>query len=333
MEYMTKKQRDYYEILSKWQNSGKLPINWWPKYVYHYTNITNLIEILKDEKIYSRKIVEQFHLMNNDNANREVIDITSENVKECVRLYFRPLTPTQYWNEGFKSREQRQNNANVPVPVFLTFRSYKILALDGCKFSEKGLYTNQQLHDSPSDLEKFNYEKIFSDGRMREPQETKSYRHAEVIFKDSLELSYLDNIWCRTSAEYTTLVYLLKKNMLYDKYSKYIGIKDTSELFYKNGSFINKVDIYADRIIINYHISQFNHKNSKFKMSVELTIDENTQVRDLEITIDFEKTIQFTIQPETRVHIRNASVCILTIKFDNELMYCSDFSITEDIPF
>ena len=99
-------------------------VNWWPLYAYHFTDIQNAVSILKEEYLYSRYDAKRLNIMRNDNASRQVIDMTYSGATADVRFYFRPLTPTQYNNEGFKHPDMRycgDINPNVPVPVFFAF--------------------------------------------------------------------------------------------------------------------------------------------------------------------------------------------------------------------
>lgn len=104
--------------------SGVSAVNWWPKYIYHYTDLTNAIGILKECKIFSRNSVGE---LANENASKDVIEHTSVEVLDYVRFYFRPKTPTQYRNEGFIPRNQRWSNAHVPIPIFLLLKPIKCL--------------------------------------------------------------------------------------------------------------------------------------------------------------------------------------------------------------
>lgn len=74
-----------------------------PRYLYHFTDIENLISIIESSSICSREYAIENNLMKNDNASSEVIHKTSSVNKNFVRLYFRPKTPTQFHNEGIKS--------------------------------------------------------------------------------------------------------------------------------------------------------------------------------------------------------------------------------------
>lgn len=88
------------------------------QFAYHYTDIHNAINILKEGKLYSRNLAIEKGLMVNDNASEEVISNTRSSVFDCVRLYFRPKTPTQYYNEGYKHPKCRfklNHDANVNI--------------------------------------------------------------------------------------------------------------------------------------------------------------------------------------------------------------------------
>jgi len=80
------------EIIKKDYES--FPVKWWTKFAFHYTDISNALSVLQAGKLYSRLYAQEEHLMKNDNASYQVIDITASNAQSYVRFYFRPLTPT-----------------------------------------------------------------------------------------------------------------------------------------------------------------------------------------------------------------------------------------------
>ena len=90
----------YAEIIQN--NCEKVNPSWWPKFAYHYTDVTNAVSILSSGKLYSRVKAGAKGVMENDNASRQVIDMTETRATSYVRFYFRPLTPTQYHNEGVR---------------------------------------------------------------------------------------------------------------------------------------------------------------------------------------------------------------------------------------
>lgn len=110
---------DIQEHVRVWSQRLK-PVNreWWPRYVYHYTDIQNAVSILKGGYVYSRAEATRRHLMTVENASLEVIAHTKQAHQEFARLYFRPRTPTQYHNEGIKPQSERFQGAHCPIPVF-----------------------------------------------------------------------------------------------------------------------------------------------------------------------------------------------------------------------
>ena len=190
--------------------------SWWPRFAYHFTDITNIVKILDCGFLYSRKSSQKNNLMQNDNASRQVIDMTSPDVLNYVRFYFRPLTPTQYNNEGYKHpalRFDHSINANVPVPVFLLFDLQTILQDNNTRFSEKSQagYSAARLLSGPDDFSKLNFAKIYEVGRMDNRDEDVKYRQAEILYPESYPIkNSLKYIVCRNEVERRTLLKLLK---------------------------------------------------------------------------------------------------------------------------
>ncbi|CAF1034767.1 unnamed protein product [Didymodactylos carnosus] len=90
----------------------------WKGYVYHYTHIENAVSIFKEGRLKCRNNVANFK----DSAAYDVIEQTRREVKDYVRFYFRPLTPTQFTNEnlgGMKDTERFGNDPICPVPIFI----------------------------------------------------------------------------------------------------------------------------------------------------------------------------------------------------------------------
>ncbi|MGN0507314.1 MAG: DarT ssDNA thymidine ADP-ribosyltransferase family protein [Lachnospiraceae bacterium] len=114
---------DYKEILEEQKSELRQELSWWPNFLYHFTDVHNAANILHSGWIYSREKAKVQDVMKNDNASQAVIEATSDESKCYGRLYFRPLTPTQYHNEGYKPVEVRKSelNASCPVPIFFCF--------------------------------------------------------------------------------------------------------------------------------------------------------------------------------------------------------------------
>ena len=219
-------------------------VNWWPLYAYHFTDIQNAVSILKEEYLYSRYDAKRFNIMRNDNASRQVIDMTHSGATADVRFYFRPLTPTQYYNEGFKHPDLRycgDINANIPVPVFFAFDLESLLSMDNVYFSEKSQAGEGcRLCNTPEEFSQFNFDQIYNNSWMRNIDEEKKYRQAELVTKGPFPInSCLYAILCRNEVEKITLLNLLRDESpkTYTKYKDKIKVCKEN-MFECNGLYI-----------------------------------------------------------------------------------------------
>ena len=161
-------------------------VNWWPRFAFHYTDIKNAISILSSGYLYSRSNAEKLGVMKNDNASRQVIDMTKTEAMANVRFYFRPLTPTQYHNEGYKHPQLRYDGdrcANMPVPIFFAFDLAKLLSMPGIRFSEKAQSGNgAALYCTEEEFSKLHFDKIYGNGYDEDWKENQKYRHGEILY-------------------------------------------------------------------------------------------------------------------------------------------------------
>lgn len=200
----------YKQIIEK--NCERYTPHWWPRYAYHFTDVTNMIGILSSGMLFSRVEATRKGVMGNDNASKQVIDMTMTRTTSYARFYFRPLTPTQYHNEGFKHAKLRYYediHANIPVPVFLVFELDHLLKTEGVQFSA----LSQAGYGSPTyqGEEAFSclpFDQIYSDG----PCDVNmlNHRHAEILCPDCYAIDgSLCTIACRNESEKATLLNLL----------------------------------------------------------------------------------------------------------------------------
>lgn len=231
------------------------PVSWWPKYAFHYTDVTNAIGILKTGYLYSRYNAEKSHLMSNDNASRQVIDMTYSGAESTVRFYFRPLTPTQYHNEGFKHPSLRychDLNANVPVPVFFLFDLNSLLQLPDTQFSEQSLAGGGvSLLSGEENFASLNFTQIYKTGYMKDTEQEKKYRHAEIVYPGAFDISdSLKYIICRNQVERSTLLNLLRKegSKTFSRYKDKVFVM--ADCFENNGLYIKECAYYTDKAVI-----------------------------------------------------------------------------------
>lgn len=316
---------------------------WWMQYAFHMTDVSNVVEILSSSLLFSRKEAVDKELMKNDNASEEVIDRTLSSVKSFVRFYFRPLTPTQYYNEGFKHPDIQMNNANVPVPIFLLFDLADLLSTEGVYFSETTMagYGGDFL-SSERDFEQMDFEKIYSIGPFSSSDE-KKYRQAEILCNSGLEIDKtLRAIVCRNNVERQTLISLLnmRSRELVFKYGNKIAVQQDG-LYYSNGLYIKECSYYDNMLYVEYSndpakLKYIQSKSGLIGNSLYLNelikIDwyKNDSIIDSDrfsLKIDYIRTQNHRIiLPE-----KAADYIIVEIFYENSLMCRMKFQIEEEI--
>lgn len=333
---------NYKDIIAD-NRANHSPVNWWPLYAYHCTDIRNAVSILSSGYLYSRINAESLNMMQNNNASLQVIEMTRPEIQSSVRFYFRPLTPTQYHNEGYKHPSIRYNNdsdANMPVPVFFVFDLNGLLSLPGIRFSEKSQAgNNTNIYSTIDEFSKFDFDKIYSNGYSDNPNEIKKFRHAELLFPDKLCIdSCLLKVCCRNSVERSTLLNLLKQenNRSFHKYSNYITIGRDS-MFEKNGLFIQdcryidgivsiyfadtyKKSKYAEKMMKSSNLHSLSPIRVRLKLQWLSSKNEICHETSASINVDYlnPKALSFS---KLSV-IPNARTLQISIYFGNDLMCC-----------
>lgn len=224
--------------------SGLLPGRaYWPKFVYHFTDLRNALSILASGRLYSRAEALRRGLAVVDSASPDVIAHTAPAHTRYARLYFRPRTPTQYRNEGIRTKNEIWGKAHCPVPVFLCFDAARVLTMESTELSDGNMGSGSVEHGpAPEMLHKIPFQHVFHNSAFTpDMAETiKFHRHAEVLVPDWLDLQpSLHWIVCRSPAERTTLLHLLAEpaRALWEKKVRI----DYQTLFERKWTFVENV--------------------------------------------------------------------------------------------
>lgn len=242
---------------------NSLPDNrkYWADYVFHFSDMKNIIKILELGKLYSRNKTLKEGLMQNDNASQDVINQTEDNIHDQVRFYFRPMTPTQYNNEGLI--RENPKDAHCPRPVFLLFDNKIVEHHIGNSFiSEKTLASSLSQNLITYNIEEinnYNYTKIYHSGSYDPVFEAdiKQYRQAEYCINEEVDLSDLKYIITRSAAEKDMLLWWLHSKNInkYDSIIKSSSDVGFQMMFYRRNLYIENVDLtdeYAKINVMNY---------------------------------------------------------------------------------
>lgn len=235
----------------------------WPSYLYHFTDVCNVPSIIAADKLLSRSRAEAAGLMATDNASQTIIAQTRQSVRNHVRLYFRPRTPTFYLNEGIRPIGQRDLNAHCPVPVAFLFDSRHVLGMSDTRFSNGNLASYQAvIGDDVSFLREIPFRTVYHDTWFAsdEREEIIFRRQAEVIVPNELSLDGLLHVCVRSVAEYETLITaLIRDNRVsaaaYNRVLSLVRINSRASLFHYRWTYVERVDIIDDTIRITFNPS------------------------------------------------------------------------------
>lgn len=299
---------------------------WWPKYVFHYTDVRNAVEILKSGKLLCRSELDKHQGMVVDNASKNIMAQTDAYVRDFVRLYFRPQTPTQFRNEGIRPRSMWELDSHCPVPIFFLFDSTDVLTRADSRFSAGNLAAGETiLCSTAEELAGFDFKKIYHVGAFQKHlRGTIIYhRNAEVVIPTEMDLSSLKYIFCRSPAEKDTFLALLPPE-LFLEWNKKVLVASKSQIYYCSWTFIETAELTSSHITMNF--SPDTITPGPFNMFMIIT------------DIDSGKTFHYrdkTFQANGRFSIalpKGVGRYRIQIILDDDLAFTSEF-YGEEIPF
>lgn len=302
---------------------------WWPKFVFHYTDIRNATRILQEGYLYSRKYLEDTNRLVVSSGSTAILAGTNTIIKDCVRLYFRPKTPTQYHAEGIRSQTtlatSKFPDAHCPVPIFFLFDAAEILTRDDCYFSDGGLGSHKhQILSKATELEQLPWNKIYHTGSYSKAEEfdIAFRRNAEAIVPGSLDLNALCYVYCRSNAERETLLHLLSP-YLRSRYQDKIVATTRSTLFNREQTFIEIVRLFSE--VADVHFSPETKSPGPFRLRIEIETPSFQGDQELE---------HFSLQDGYKWKFSLVMATSYTIRLflDDHLAYANRYEETE-IPF
>ena len=183
----------------------------WAGYIYHFTHLENAVNILKNKKIQSRNKADF-----KDSAGQAFITTTLSKIKDFARFYFRPLTPTQFYNQGLGKFIKNTNELpQCPVPIFIRFRINEVLDLyrDKCYVSNGNLrhYPQTNYGNSYEFLKSFDFQNVYKKYNECERWTFLNASQQEFIVRDELDFSDINSteIICKSDVDKISLINLL----------------------------------------------------------------------------------------------------------------------------
>lgn len=329
---MNRLKTDHQLILNKIRNLknenwlGQSRI-WWPDFVYHTTSLENVVQILKNKRIYSRNKALEKGVLIHDIADAGVISTTNDAWKDYVRFYLRPKTPTLFVNEGVKPRHAC-GPAHCCVPICLLFNSRKMLTREDAIYSDGNLATaSTSTGSTAAFFEQLPFQRIYHTGGIGFTQQIKTNRCAEVIFPTKVDLNSLEYISCRSEAEKETLLHLLISELEWDDYMKWkdkIGLS-SPPVFNEEWNFIRSVRYTGDQLIINFNHPK--HARGPFLLSwgmEHITSDATSNFSEDEFNVPLSDTYKINLNISKNKSFK------FWLRLDGNLIYQNNFYSDDD---
>ncbi len=199
----------------------------WKGSIFHFSHIDNAVEIIKNRKIQSRNRA----IIKGDAAGSVVH--RRGDAHNYARFYFRPQTPTQFYNEflGKNTTDGYETNGNwiswydkarglgfpkCPIPIFFRFSIKEVLFKydNKCCVSNGNMQADStQFNSIEKMLDKFNFEYLYSNMSYDKEHNRKymKYSQQEFLVKEELSINDLFDfeIICPSEADRTLLINLL----------------------------------------------------------------------------------------------------------------------------
>jgi hypothetical protein len=287
---------------------------------------------LNEGRLLSRSQAAQQGKIAVSSGSAEVLAGTSLSVLDCVCLYFRPKTPTQYHMEGIHSRQtlaqSKFPDAHCPVPVFFLFDLPEVLALPESLFSDRTLaaHGGYQLFKSPQELQNLPWKEIYHNqwidwSNPESARDIVAHRNAEIIVPRELELTSLKYIYCRSEAEKETLLFLLPTELRY-RYRHRIVASSRNELYFRRRTFLERVLLDSSRVYLQF--SPETQAPGPFRLRVEITAGQTFA----------QEIANFSMPPyEYTISLPRAlSAYQIRVTLDDHLVYANSFTETS-LPF
>ncbi len=271
----------------------------------HTTSFDNFINIMKSGYIYSRNYIHENNINTSEIALDGAIDITSDKIKNYVRLYWRVKTPTNYRNEGIKPKSALTDifRAHSPNPVIFIFdemialnENVRFTPKNACKCSN--LFEHTFCEDCIKYPFRYNFKNIFHDRPIMEYEDKQiiiDARQAELLYPEHLPIKNIKKIIFRSKADYDRAVLELGNNNKFEVDTQqfcnnWLQIKDYQVEASDSNIYLRIAYYYGKCFQSMYNLLDFTHRVSF--LDNNLNAIEEIEINNL-IEIPYSEVHQF----------------------------------------
>ncbi len=297
----------------------------WPNYFFQYSPLENAIKILTDGSLISRNQLDASVEDYKDCASDDVIGITNSFVKDYVRFYFRPRSPTQFHTEGIKTvNELKFKDAHCPLPYFFLFDSIETSLLPGVLFSNMNCSRSEvEFGNDVTFLESLNFDEIYFKGGYNSSLHPmrQYYKSTEVLVPSPLGLPSNIRIIARSQAEKETLMYSLNFDSRIT-WGPRISTDQDIDCYFYYWTFIREVYIIGGTLYLRMHYGYSRDVRHHFNV----TIGDKTGTMLSEINQDIklnEKNPTYMVNSPAISKLKAGDIAVIQIKIDDNIAYNS----------
>lgn len=219
----------------------------WPRYLFRHEPVESALAILKVGLLMSRTAACALGPLANDIAPADIIH-NRDDAHSCVRMYFRPRTPTQFHIEGIRKSEDFYRGKHAGFLVMLVFDAEAVLTLPGTRFSTGNMQSLQsEVVSGDVGFDALDFSGIYHDEAYLSDDE-KRKRCAEVLATNPLDVGQnLRAIVVRTDADVMAMKYFLMRDGL-ERYISLVKKSEGTGVFFHYFTAVQYVDSAPGRI-------------------------------------------------------------------------------------
>lgn len=256
-----------------------------------------------------------------DTASEKILSHTDQAWTKFVRFYFRPRTPTQHQCEGFRPLGQYGSlGAHCPMPFVFMFDAADILTRTDTRFSNGNLSSvGIEVGDTAEFFCALPFEHIYHARSLTDPQTKQAiitHRCAEVLVPDGIGLGTDVRVWCRSPAEYETLLNNLVPQIR-RKFKNRIGHGAQLETHFRFWSYIESATLEWNRLTLRFSPSSI--KSGPFRIVVSITSPMYGILEWTSETFDTVKETPFVLKISQ--HVKNVEYDVRVTLDNNEAYY------------
>jgi hypothetical protein len=220
----------------------------WPSHLFHTCQLEVAVEIIKSEAIRCRSGVAQLIC---DVANQGAV-WNNPDAHDYVRLYFRPRNSFHLKTEGVKAvGDPYRVDPHMSVPIAFAFDFGQVITLPNSGFVP-GNFAKSGAAPLTGDAEfdKLNFDLIYHDAPLSSEKiaEVHNWRMSEVVVKDTLPLTHLSYIVCRTPHEERTLRHALGGQIALNTI-----VEQKGSVFMRRGIFVDEIYWSSNLLHMQFH--------------------------------------------------------------------------------